>query len=283
MEAIKRIRREKFFLIGSPAIVWQCLFFFLPILLMILSSVVDSTTSTFTLENFSASLSTTHLSIILRSLTLSLSIAVISFLLAYPLAHFIIFHAKKYKSLFLFFLIVPFWTNILLHVYAWFFVLEQEGFLNTFLLTVGAISEPIHFLNSIFAIVLMMVYCYFPFMVLPIVSSLERFDKRFIEASYDLGASRFQTLFKVTLPITMPAIRAGFFLVFIPAFGEFIIPELMGGDKHYFVGNVVSQYVLGNNTETLGSAFMILSALVLLTIGIIIYNLFNKMIKRGFR
>lgn len=278
-------KKEKFFFIGSPAMIWQIIFFYFPLLLMLFSSVMQisetGAITGITFNNFVKVFSKTHLYIILKSLCLSTFTATVSFFIAYPLAHFIIFHAKRYKSLFLFFLIVPFWTNFLLHVYAWFFVLEKQGFLNNILLSTGLIHEPIHFLNSLFAIILMMVYCYFPFMVLPIISSLERFNSSLLEVSHDLRASRMQTLFKITLPLTMPAIRAGFFLVFIPSFGEFIIPELMGGDKHYFVGNVVSQYVMGNETETIGSAFMVMSALSLIIATFGIYALFNRLFKRG--
>ncbi len=279
------VKKEKYFFIGSPAIIWQSIFFYLPLLLMLVTSVVSVKDggSFFTFTHFIEVFSKMHIFVVLKSLTLSFSIAIISFCIAYPLSHFIIFYAKKYKSLLLFFLIVPFWTNFLLHVYAWFFVLEKEGFLNSILLTLGVVNEPVAFLNSIFAIVLMMVYCYFPFMVLPIVSSLERFDTKLIEASNDLGASGIKTLFRITLPINMPAIRAGFFLVFIPSFGEFIIPELMGGDKHYFVGNVISQYILSSNTEAIGSAFMVLSAFCLILVSIFIYSLFKKISKWGTR
>jgi len=281
----KRLDKERYFFIGSPAVIWQALFFYLPLLLMLVTSIMQISDSgkfgSFTFVNYVDSFSQTHLGIIFKSLGFSFSIAVISFCIAYPISHFVIFHAKKYKSLFLFFLIVPFWTNFLLHVYAWFFVLEKKGFLNNLLLTFGVINEPVHFLNSLFAIILMMIYCYFPFMVLPIVSSLERFNTSLIEASHDLGASRIQTLFRITLPINLPAIKAGFFLVFIPSFGEFIIPELMGGDKQYFVGNVVSQYILGTNTEAIGSAFMVLSASCLFLAIFCIHLLFKKLEKRG--
>lgn len=281
---IKSLKKEKFFLIGSPALIWQILFFYLPLALMFFSSISEISktgeVTGITFDNFYKMLTKTHLFVILKSLFLSFFTAILAFCIAYPLSHFIIFHAKKYKSLLLFFLIVPFWTNFLLHVYAWFFVLEKQGFLNNALLTFGFIQEPIGFLNSLFSIILMMVYCYFPFMVLPIVSSLERFDFKLLEVSHDLGASRTQTFFKITLPLTMPAIRAGFFLVFIPSFGEFIIPELMGGDKRYFVGNVVSQYVLGGDTETIGSAFMVISAFSLIISSCVLYYFFNRITRR---
>ena len=278
-----RTKSEKAFVIGSPALIWQLIFFYLPLLFMMLSSLFSFSGSggihSLTLKHFIPLFSSTHFSVIFSSIFLAVSTSLICFLLAYPLAHFIAFRGGRYKTPMLFFLIVPLWTNFLLHVYAWFFVLEREGFLNTLLLKVGLIQTPMHFLNSLFAIVLMMVYCYLPFMVLPIFSSLERFDRKLLEASTDLGASWWETFRKVMLPITLPAVRAGFFLVFIPSFGEFIIPELMGGDKKYFVGNVVSQYVLGKETGGLGAAFMVLSCASLVVTVMGIYMIFSKVSK----
>lgn len=274
-------KRESFFAIGSPALIWQILFFYLPLCLMILSSIVifseEGATWSLTLHNFAPLCSSSHLITIFNSLSLAFITAFFSLLIAYPLAHYISFKGGRYKTLMLFFLIVPFWTNFLLHVYSWFFVLEREGFMNTLLLHLGVIHEPLHFLNSFFAVLVMMIYCYLPFMVLPIFSALERFDHCLLEVSDDLGASRVKTFRTVMLPLTLPAIRAGFFLVFIPSFGEFIIPELMGGDKHYFVGNVVSQYVLGAETGGMGAAFMVMSSVSLLLAVMMIYLLFKRL------
>ena len=208
---------------------------------------------------------------------MALSNAVICLAVGYPLAYFIAFAGQKFKSILLFLLIVPFWTNFLLHVYAWFFVLEKEGFLNNLLRGLGLIQEPIHFLNTMFATMIMMVYYYLPFMVLPLYSALERFDYRLIEASLDLGASSMQTFRRILLPLTLRGVRAGFFLVFIPSFGEFAIPELMGGDKRMFVGSVVSHYILGEETGSLGAAFTVVSCLILLISAIILYWLIGKL------
>jgi ABC-type spermidine/putrescine transport system permease subunit I len=195
--------------------------------------------------------------------------------IGFPLSYFIAFRGGKFKTLFLFLLLVPFWTNFLLHIYAWFFVLEKEGFLNTVLLNLHLIKEPIHFLNSFFSVVLMMVYYYLPFLALPVYSALERFDHSLLEASLDLGASRFQTYKRILVPLVLPSIRAGFFLVYIPAFGEFVIPELMGGDKHYYVGSVVSQFILGEQTAQLGTSFTVISIMILMiTVGLL-FKFFN--------
>ncbi len=283
----KTYKTQSPFAIGSPALIWQFFFFYLPLLLMMLTSIFkiteEETLSGITMQHFLLLFSKSHFSIILNSLLLSFLTAFICLFTAFPLAYFIAFQGKKYKNLLLFFLILPFWSNFLLHVYAWFFVLEREGFLNNLLLSFGMIHQPIHFLNSLFAVMLMMVYCYLPFMVLPIFSSLERFDRHLLEASNDLGGSHIKTFLNIMLPLTLPAVRTGFFLVFIPSFGEFIIPELMGGDKYYFVGNAISEYVMGDNTGGIGAAFMVLSCISLISVAALIYILFKKVSQKLIR
>jgi len=272
---------ETRFGLGAGAFIWQILFFYVPLFLLIVSSVVSLSQegyfSGLTFSHFTSVFSPIYYKIIANSLWIAFLTASISLIIAYPVAHYIVFNAKKIKNLLLFMLVVPFWTNFLLHIYAWFFVLEREGFINNLLMNFGITHEPLRLLNSPFATMLMMVYYYLPFMVLPIYASLERFDEKLIEASYDLGASAQQTFRSVMLPLTLPAIRTGFFLVFIPAFGEFVIPELMGGDRTFFVGNVISQYILGQHTEGLGAAFTVMSSMVLLLFSGGIFYLFNKL------
>ncbi|HSW86459.1 MAG TPA: ABC transporter permease [Rhabdochlamydiaceae bacterium] len=279
-----RFRASEFpFSIGIPAIIWQALFFYIPLLFIIFSSIVKvnqlGAIEGITLSKLALFLTPTYAKVIASSLLLAFSNAVICLLIAYPIAYYLAFVSKKFKNLLLFLLIVPFWTNFLLHVYAWFFVLEREGFLNNLLRTLGLIHQPIHFLNSIFAIMIMMVYYYLPFMLLPIYSSLERFEYRMIEASLDLGANWFQTFYRIMLPLTMRGVRSGFFLVYIPSFGEFAIPELMGGDKHMFVGSVVSHYILGEQTGSLGAAFTVISCVILLITAIFFYWLSSRFLK----
>lgn len=270
------------FTFGAPAMLWQVLFFYLPLLILFVTSFIDfSEMGEFqglTLQKITMFLRPTYMRVILYSLLLGLGNTILCFLVAYPLAYFMAVTAKKHKNILLFLLIIPFWTNFLLHVYAWFFVLEKEGFLNTLLLKVGLIHSPIHFLNSVFAIMVMMVYYYLPFMVLPIYSSLERFDFRLVEASLDLGASWMQTIRRILLPLTLGGIRAGVFLVFIPSFGEFAIPELMGGDKIMFVGSVVSHFILGDQTGSFGAAFTVVACLSLLVGATGLYFLLNRLI-----
>lgn len=272
------------FAIGCPALIWQIIFFYLPIVMMVFSSVFNISQEGhfkgLTLEHFKNCLNSIHLSIIFQSIGIALLTAILCLLIAFPFAYFLAFKGGRYKTLLLFFLIVPFWTNFLLHVCAWFFVLEKNGFLNNLLLSLNLIKEPIHFLNSFFSVMLMMVYHYLPFMILPIYSSLEKFNMTFYEASSDLGATWGQTLKKVLIPLTMPAIRLGFLLVYIPSFGEFVIPELLGGDKYYYAGNVVTQYMLGNHTASLGAAFTVVCSFFLV-VSIVLFLWLTKKISKS--
>jgi len=271
------------FSFGVPALIWQILFFYIPLLLMIVSSFIKLSDSGkfegLTLELFGAFLTPTYLKVIGSSLLLAFCNSVICLFIAYPLAYFLAVTGKKFKNICLFLLLIPFWTNFLLHVYAWFYVLEKQGFLNTLLINLGVIGQPLVLLNSIFSIMVMMVYYYLPFMVLPIYSSLERFNYSLIEASLDLGATWWQTFRRIMLPLTLRGVRAGFLLVYIPSFGEFAIPELMGGDKQMFVGNVVSQYILAEGTGSLGSAFTVLSCIILVLTAMGLYWLLDRLIK----
>lgn len=271
----KIAKSEAAYAIGTTPIIWQVLFFYIPLFILLGTSLVKvSKTGEFqglTLEHFYPLLNTTYLQVILNSFGLSLLTSFFCLLIGFPLAYYITFHGGRLKNALLFLLLIPFWTNFILHIYAWFFVLEKHGFLNTLLIQLGLLTEPVHFLNSTFSVSVMMIYFYLPFMVLPIFSSLERFNPLLLEASFDLGANNRQTFQKILLPLTLNAIRAGVFLVFIPSFGEFVIPELMGGNRNFFVGNVISLFILGEQTAPVGIAFTVLSTFFLL-IGLFLLN-----------
>lgn len=276
------VTKKPFFFV-TPAFLWQFLFFYVPLLFIVVLSLLSYSDTEvfqgFTLQNYVPFLSLQYAYIIFKSLLLATVTSILCFIVGYPVAHYLSFYAYKSKNILLFFLLLPFWTNFLLHIYAWFFVLERAGFLNNFLLYIGIIKTPIHFLNSLPAVIVLMVYCYLPFMVLPIYSVLERFDKKLIEASSDLGANSWQTWTKVTIPLVMNGILSGFFLVFVPAFGEFVIPGLLGGERFTFVGTVISQYILGNRTMELGAAFTTLSCIAIILVILGIYWLNRKLSK----
>jgi ABC-type spermidine/putrescine transport system permease subunit I len=191
---------------------------------------------------------------------------------------------KRWKTLSFALLILPFWTNFLLLVYSWYFLLENDGLVNNALLYLGVIKEPLHMMNSWVATYCGMFYCYLPFMLLPLYSTFDKMNIQLLEASQDLGASHLKTFWNITLPLTMPGIQTGAILVFVPAFGEFVIPALLGGDKNMYIGSVITHYFLTVRNVPLGSAFTCLSSLVLIGIllsFIVVKNIFSSRSSHG--
>lgn len=259
------------FFISVPALLWQFFFLYFPLLFIICISFIEPTSAHLTLAHYRSLLYWPYLSVILRSFVLALGNSLISLCIAYPVAYFLAVHVKRWKSILLFFMILPFWTSLLVQVYAWVFVLEPYGVVNTLFIKLGLITEPLQMLNSLFAVFLGMVYCYVPFMVVPLYSTLESLDSRLLEASADLGASTIETFRRITLPLSLPGIRTGFFLVFIPSFGEFVIPALLGGGKRMYVGTLISHYFLILQDMFTGAALTVICGLVLLLSVLLVY------------
>ena len=173
----------------------------------------------------------------------SLKIAAIStaicLIFGYPIAYGIVRSSPVTKQLLLFAVILPFWTSFLLRVYAWMGLLADQGTINSILISIGLIDSPIRMLYSDFAVYLGIVYTYMPFMILPLYANMEKLDRALNEAAADLGAGPIGTFFQITLPLTLPGIVAGSMLVFIPATGEFIIPDLLGGGNVQMIGHLL--------------------------------------------
>lgn len=278
------VSQERSFFVAVPAVMWQVIFFYIPILFIVAASVLKhldfSLLGNITFEHYKELFNPAYYRIISRSLIYALFNSCFCFLIAYPIAYYLAFRARHLKNMLLFLLILPFLANFLVQVYAWFFVLEHEGFLNTFLMLTGLISHPLHILNTPFAIYVVMVFCYLPFMILPLYSSLEGINKSFFEASADLGASPWQTIVRIILPLSSAGIRSGFFLVFIPTFGEFVIPSLLGGGRQMFAGSLIQHLFLETRDMSLGAAFTCVSGVVLIiSVGIVtlmLRKLFGK-------
>lgn len=256
------------FACGSLALVWQVLFFYLPLALVIYVGFSGE----HLLEGFTPFLTAAYARILLRSIAMALTTATLCLCIGYPFAYFLAFRAGRIRNALLFFVMLPFWINILLHICAWLLVLDRQGAMSTFLQQLGLISKPLMMMNSYWAIGIVMVYFYLPFMILPLYATLDRFDIRLVEASLDLGATWRQTVLRVLLPLTMSGIRVGILLVTIPTFGEFIIPEIMGGDRTMFVGSVITHFILATESEVAGAAFTLLSSLVLMLVAAILYG-----------
>lgn len=173
------------------------------------------------------------------SLFLAFISTIITLIIGFLMAYGIYKIPKKYHYLFLMLVMIPFWISFLIRVYAWMNMLSATGLVNELLLFCNIITSPLHLLDCSFAVCLGIVYCYLPFMILPIYTALEKIDYTYQEAAYDLGATPWQVFWRITVPLSYSGILSGCILVFMPAIGEFVIPELLGGPETFTIGRVV--------------------------------------------
>lgn len=199
----------------------------------------------------------------LNSLKISLIATVLTLTVALPMAYGMARAPERWRLPLLMLVILPFWTSFLIRVYAWIGILKNEGLLNTALLSLGIISKPLVILNTDIAVYIGIVYSYLPFMVLPIYASFEKMDPSLTEAAIDLGCRPMASFWKITVPIALPGIVAGCMLVFIPAVGEFVIPDLLGGSETLMIGRTLWVEFFANRDWPLASAVAIVLLLIL--------------------
>ncbi|WP_284177427.1 ABC transporter permease subunit [Rhabdaerophilum sp. SD176] len=216
------------------------------------------------LESFATLIADTlYLDAYLSSLRLAATATLVALLIAFPLAYSMASAPRRWQPALLILVILPFWTSFLIRVYAWMAILRPEGVLDALLRGLGIIDEPLGLMNTETAVLIGMVYSYLPFMVLPIYTSLERLDRSLLEAAADLGATPFRRFISIVIPLARPGIYAGCFLVFIPAIGEFVIPDLLGGPETLMIGKVLWTEFFSNRDWPLASAVAILLLLIL--------------------
>jgi putrescine transport system permease protein len=199
----------------------------------------------------------------ISSLRIAATSTLATLLLGYPMAYAIARAAPERRPLLLMLVVLPFWTSFLIRVYAWMGLLSENGLLNQFLRWTGLVPHPGTILGTEWAIHLGIVYAYLPFMVLPLYATLEKLDWGLLEAAADLGAKPMAAFFTVTLPLSMPGVMAGCLLVFIPAVGEFVIPDLLGGTNTLMIGKVLWDEFFSNADWPLASAVAILLLILL--------------------
>ncbi|RWM18605.1 MAG: ABC transporter permease [Mesorhizobium sp.] len=211
-----------------------------------------------------------HLSIFWRSVKLSFLTTIFTLLFGFPTAYFIATRPARQRNIWLFLITIPFWTNLLIRTFAIQEVIRNEGIVNTVLIKLGIISQPIQMMFTDFALMVGMTYVYLPLMVLPLYASMEKIDFRLVEAGYDLYANRFQVLRRVIIPLVKPGIIAGSILVFIPALGAYVTPRVLGGTKNMMLGNLIElQFGQGRNWP-LGSALSI-SLMAIVMVALLLY------------
>ena len=218
---------------------------------------------TFTLTNYADFFQKKIYYLILyRSIRISLFVMIVTVLLAYPLAYFIAFHVKKNKMMWIILVTIPFWTSYLLRVFSWKVILGYNGVINSSLMSLGILTEPLEFLlYNPFAVVITLAHAWAAVAILPIYVSLEKIDRSLIEASRDLGESAVMTFIRVTLPLSLPGVMASGLLVFIPTVGDYVTPALVGGTRGIMIGNIIQSMFGKALNWPLGAALSIISML----------------------
>jgi len=207
-----------------------------------------------------------YLRILMRSLTFAALTVIVTLILCYPVAFWVSRLPDRWRLVFLFLITLPFFSSLIVRLYAWLLILKPTGLFNSVLLQLGVIAQPLEILYTPTAVVLGMVYVMIPFMFLPLYASVDNLDRAQVEASLDLGANRVQTFVKVILPQTLPGIMGGAVIVFIPSVGNFIVPDVLGGAKGLMVGNLVEQQFLSSRNWPFGSALSMIIMAVVLTV-----------------
>jgi len=263
------MRKNNDALLAVPALLWLAVFFIVPSLLVVAVSVMTRGLG----GNPELPLTLTHYQrtftvfgvVLQRSLWIAFLTMTICLLVGYPLALFI--RTRKttgVRRFALFLIILPFWTNFLVRTYAWQMLLGREGIINSFVLSLRLVQQPLELLNTEFAVMLGLVYGFLPFMVLPIYASVERFDFRYVEAAYDLGANKWHVFWRIMLPMTLPGVLAGCVLVFIPSIGSFVTPDLLGGTQGLMIGNLINAQFKGVGNMPLGAAMSVVMMILVL-------------------
>ena len=260
---------------------WGLIFIVLPLFLILahaLSSNTDLSEFAFTLDNFQRFFEPLYVKILITSLILAGLSTILCLIVGYPVAYIISKMSEKVRNNMILIFIIPMWMNFLLRTYAWLTLLGNKGLINKFIGLFGL--GPWDLMYNSKAIMIGMVYNFLPFMVLPIYTVLLKMDQKLIEAAKDLGANDFEVFTKVIFPLSLPGIYTGITMVFIPAISTFVVPNLLGGNNFYLIGNLIEKQFTFTGDWGFGSAISMILIVIMLLI-LVVPKLFNKKIKTG--
>jgi len=239
-----RTRNNASWLLSAPALIWLLIFFAVPYLIIVIYSFLTAdiydVKFLFSLDSYRQAFQSTYLRTFFQSFTLAFYTTAICLLIGYPVAYVIARSRERVKNNLLIFIIIPFWTNLIIRIFAWRIFLSYNGVLNEALISMNLISQPLEILRTDLAVLIVMVYVYLPYMILPLYSVIEKMDWTLLQAAMDLGATECKAFFRITLPLSIEGIIAGSILVFIPALGAFLIPQLVGNQRSLLVGQVIT-------------------------------------------
>lgn len=266
------------FTMVSPITIWLLCFIAAPLLYIVIISFCGinkdyNVVYQLTFENYIRLFNPEYLKIYLQSFIIAFSTTVICVILAYPFSYIIARTKSRYKNLLYMLVIIPFWTNSLIRVYGWKAMLGKTGIINDILMNLHLVKEPVDFLFKQGTTIFGMVYCLFPFMVLPLYTAIEKLDVSLLEASSDLGAKGPATFFQVILPLTKSGIFSGCIMVFIPSLGYFFVSKILGGGKSDMIGNLIERQFHSGNNAPLGAALSI----ILILVTLILVKLYQKL------
>jgi spermidine/putrescine transport system permease protein len=254
----------------SGSLIWLVGFLVIPLIYLFLVSFARRSPEglvewTLGISNYARAFEPVYLEIYARSIAMALLTTGLCILLGYPVAYTLALRApRRWKSALLLLVVIPFWTSFLIRTYAWMVIFRTEGLINNVLQSLHIVNEPVRLLYTPFAVLVGLVYGELPFMILPLYAALEKIDRSLLEAAEDLGASRWATFFRVTMPLSIPGLVAGSVLVFIPSIGAFITPDLLGGARTMMAGNLIQNQFAMVRDQPFGSAVAFLLTFVVM-------------------
>lgn len=265
-------------LYALPVSIWIASFFIIPLAIIFTYSFMQKglyggVVFNFSLNAYKALSNPVFLRVTLTTFTIAVFSTFFMILLALPTAYFIA--RSKRKNFLLLLIIIPFWTNFLIRIYAWIAILGNNGFLNSILLSTGLIDSHIQFLYNKYAVILVTAYTYLPFAILPLYSSIEKFDFSLLEAARDLGATKSDATFKVLLPNIRGGITTAILFTFIPSFGSYAIPQILGGSDSLMLGNIIARELTITRNWPLASSISVVLTMIT-TLGVVLFMRFNK-------
>ena len=268
----------------SPALILVILAMASPLMLMVITSFHTQISmmeidSTFTIDRYKDFFSKSVYTMLLgRSIKISFFVTLVTLITTYPLAYYIAFYVKKNKMLWIVLMTLPFWTSYLLRVFAWKVILGHKGVVNTALMVSGMINEPLSFLiYSQTAVILTLAHAWAAFAILPLYVSLDKIDKSLLEASYDLGCTKFETFWRVTFPLSLPGVIGAILIIFIPTVGDYVTPQLVGGTDGRMLSNMIQSLFGRANNFPLGAASAVLMLLSVSFVALVVTYLTKKL------
>ncbi|MDD3283027.1 MAG: ABC transporter permease [Candidatus Cloacimonetes bacterium] len=268
-------------LLSLPTLIWLTCFFLIPYLIVIIYSFLSpdiyDVKFEVSLDAYRQIFRGDYLRPFLLSFKLAFYTTMLCIILGFPVAYYIARAKEKTKNMLLVFIIIPFWTNLIIRIFSWRIFLAYSGVMNDTLINLGLITQPLEILRTDLAVIMVMVYVYLPYMILPLYSVLEKLDFTLLNAAMDLGANEVKAFFRITLPLAVGGIFAGTLLVFIPSLGAYLIPQLVGNQQSLYIGQVIT-YKIKNIPRNwpMASALSLTLLLLVAVLLLVMYGLYRR-------